>query len=1547
MIGSTTNTFFEESSGTEGSFAYYAVSALDSSGESSTSRGVRAAPGVILDNTAPGGMAPGVTVTGTWLSSGVAGSHGVASVYASQTNGPTPTATYTFTPNLPSRGGYDIYLRWTAGSNRATNTPVDIVLSDETRTFTVNQTLQGGQWNYLTTVPADSGASMNVVLRNNGASGFIVADGVQFVPRSAPWTPGPEGHEYMVTVIDEHFDDTAIDPARWRQFLDRPHFSVSGGKLRLRTVWAGSTPLAQATSQELGDDRNWQEGGIVSRHSQKFGYHEARFRIPPASARGVDTAYWHTPSDAVLNGFEIDAPEFFNYRTTHGRNSFGFGIWDHYPPTPTRLVPTRPGRTWEYEAENSTLGDMSGYVTVGLEWRTDNSQAIYVNGKKLAEVPVSGMNDVESILPTSVILSTKVLNWMLNWSGPTTALDGAEALWDYVRYFQKPGWLGTASADWRDPANWGPDGVPGPGVAAVFNMPVPQAEVEIATDQKLASLSLDGTDLPALTFAGAGRLVLGERPPQDTTLTHGGILLNSAVAASQSFNVPVLGRRHLQIANVSRVPGVTLRLNNLVSGEGPEPCDVDFVSSTATDVTRGAIELGQPLGPGLRHVNRAGDTPFTLPANSQHSGELRLARGTVNIPEPSSLGTDPAAAIVFRPNAKHSNPWRPRLIYLGPAATIARPIIIGGRQADAVIEANGSGPLTLTGPVQFAPFAGDQKTVLTRDGRLVLHAGAPAATENVLASPLDDRSVVVEYLNSDNSVNTGTATLTLTKSGPGTWVLAGDNHLAEPLSITAGRLVVGQGTNGSLNLRTSPRTGAAPAVTISSGAEIVFGRDDTASFDTPIRGSGGLRKRGAGLLALNGSHLFTGPVTVQTGTLQLDGALTGTGTITVDPGATLIGTGQAARSANIDGIIQLSPLALASNLNLRATSIVRAAFAANAEPSTGPVTSAALAISNGARVDITLNQPGSSTDLRDAYWSTSRVFPLLSTTARSGSSLTVGDVSADSAGNPVSAFGTFSLEHTSTGVHLVWTPATDQPDDEPTVELLSPAGNLANLHDTQHHLHLTLADTGGLSEPPVWSVISGPGQVNFSSPDPPETIASFSAKGTYVLRVTASTPLGTATRDITVNVAPARQLVLQEGDGGVHAATYIRGDSPSWNSGARDQVLVGRNNAPFRALLAFDLATVPPGSKVTAGVELTVAGTGTGSAVGPLEIRRLLQDFSEGTGNGLSATNGTGTGADWNHRIPGTSWSAAGASSASDREPEFLQEHPPFNPSASGITGSVIRFANSASLANAVAQARVDDQPLRLLLTASGDESASSDGRFVRFASDDHVQKPWRPRLTLDLEHDYAPAITTGPAPTAFALYPSPLAGSATEATSVQWCVVDGPGTATFSDPHSAASAVEFSAPGNYLLRLTARGEGASTSRLLSVNVLTAHEGWRQAWFGSTSAVGDAADDADPDGDGLNNLLEFAFGGNPLAGEASPIRTGWESGRFHLDYLRPTVSSGLVRTPEWAESPGGPWHTEGIHTEVLGREPEGERIRSSIPTGSFRQRFMRINVSQP
>jgi len=133
--------------------------------------------GIILDEDEPG-----TAVSSGWsYGSNAGGWQGDYKLDGATGKG---TKWLSYTPTLPTNGTYEVYLWWVEASNRATNTPVDVVHAAGTNRVLVNQTKSSGGWFKIMTTNFNAGTGSSIVIRNDNtvAGQYVVADGVRFLP---------------------------------------------------------------------------------------------------------------------------------------------------------------------------------------------------------------------------------------------------------------------------------------------------------------------------------------------------------------------------------------------------------------------------------------------------------------------------------------------------------------------------------------------------------------------------------------------------------------------------------------------------------------------------------------------------------------------------------------------------------------------------------------------------------------------------------------------------------------------------------------------------------------------------------------------------------------------------------------------------------------------------------------------------------------------------------------------------------------------------------------------------------------------------------------------------------------------------------------------------------------------------------------------------------------------------------------------------------------------------------------------------------------------
>lgn len=129
-------------------------------------------------------------------------------------------------------------------------------------------------------------------------------------------------------------------------------------------------------------------------------------------------------------------------------------------------------------------------------------------------------------------------------------------------------------------------------------------------------------------------------------------------------------------------------------------------------------------------------------------------------------------------------------------------------------------------------------------------------------------------------------------------------------------------------------------------------------------------------------------------------------------------------------------------------------------------------------------------------------------------------------------------------------------------------------------------------------------------------------------------------------------------------------------------------------------------------------------------------------------------------------------------------------------------------------------------------------------------------------------------------------------------------------------------------------------------------ERWRQLHFDTWANAGPAADEADPDADGSNNLMEFACGTDPNRPGESPLSLADadDSGvSLAFTRSRDALAAGMTWTVEWNDSLSlsSPWTSDGIVLEVIEESADAQPIIARIPKGPKGHRYARLRVTAP
>ena len=143
-------------------------------------------PGIVVDDEA-------AKKVGAWSHSTAIATY-IGDGYVHDADGGKGERSLTFQPELPKAGRYEVRLSYMSGKARAPNVPVMILSEDGENSVIVDQKkppLIGGRFVSLGTYAFAAGGQGYVLVSNEGTSGIVVADAVQFLPVDAATSDDP------------------------------------------------------------------------------------------------------------------------------------------------------------------------------------------------------------------------------------------------------------------------------------------------------------------------------------------------------------------------------------------------------------------------------------------------------------------------------------------------------------------------------------------------------------------------------------------------------------------------------------------------------------------------------------------------------------------------------------------------------------------------------------------------------------------------------------------------------------------------------------------------------------------------------------------------------------------------------------------------------------------------------------------------------------------------------------------------------------------------------------------------------------------------------------------------------------------------------------------------------------------------------------------------------------------------------------------------------------------------------------------------------------
>jgi fibronectin-binding autotransporter adhesin len=383
-------------------------------------------------------------------------------------------------------------------------------------------------------------------------------------------------------------------------------------------------------------------------------------------------------------------------------------------------------------------------------------------------------------------------------------------------------------------------------------------------------------------------------------LNVGSLTLNAGSASTFFLSGPSTVANPFQISSTGTL---TINGSNSVSLFQP--------GTTTAFATAGTYDLGT-LGSGgtvgsVTNFTVADVAPSTTYTFGSSGGFLTLTIA-------SSLANSAWAADVSGQWGTASN-WTPAVVPTNAGDVATFPTNLGSSNVTVTMVSNRTvGTLVFGTAGQSSPFS---YTIAAGGGTLTMDNGSNAASitdlggSHVIATPVtltktitinasnDTVSGAASVLTFAGNISDSTGSGTVIVNGTGTVIFSGTNTYSGTTTINAGA---------TLQLGSGGTAGSFGAGAVTNNGNLLINRTDTTPviFTNAIGGSGGITLSGTAIVQLAGTDTYTGPITINGGTLQVSptGALSAaaaTNTLTMASGTTFDLNGSSVTIASLSG----------------------------------------------------------------------------------------------------------------------------------------------------------------------------------------------------------------------------------------------------------------------------------------------------------------------------------------------------------------------------------------------------------------------------------------------------------------------------------------------------------------------------------------------------------------------------------------------------------------------------------------------------------------------